>query len=112
LDSDRIAELIESGNTGDFTSKRSWFADTFQLHIPTWGINYSTADEALPGLSQLFHDNEIAQTTSRVEEHGVFVISFNTVTSNTRREPIETVNVYRLEGDLVAEGWVLSPPAG
>jgi hypothetical protein len=111
VDSDRIAELIESGNTGDFTNKRSWFADTFQFHLPAWGINYSTADEALAGLSQLFHDNQIVQITSRVEEHGVFVISFNTVTSNTRREPIETVNVYRLEGDLVAEGWVLSPPA-
>jgi hypothetical protein len=110
VDSDRIAELIESGNTGDFTSKRSWFTDNLQFHIPAWGIHYSTADEALAGLSQLFGDNQIVQTTSRVEEHGVFVISFNAVTSNTRREPIETVNVYRLEGDLVAEGWVLSSP--
>src|ERR1700733_1873188 len=110
MNSDRIAELIESGKKGDFTSKRSWFAESFQFHIPAWGINYSTADEALTGLSELFRDNQIVQATSRVEVHGVFVVSFNTVTSNTRRDPIETVNVYRIEGDLVAEGWVHSPP--
>lgn len=47
-----------------------------------------------------------------MEVHGAFAVSYSTVRSSLRPDPFQAVNVYRLDDDLIAEGWVFIPPLG
>jgi SnoaL-like domain len=110
LGSTRIAKSFELLAEGQFDALRPWLTDDFRYHVPEIGILYSGRDEALEALRQLYVDFEANWTSYRIEEHGKFVVSFNTGTTNIGPDPIESVLVFRFEGDLIAECWVLVPP--
>lgn len=106
MDLSRISQLYALANKGDFQTQRSWLTDTYRHHVLALGIDWDGPDEALAGLEKTWQDLSLEWTAERVEEHGVFAVSYSTVKSSLRPEPFKAVNVYRLEGDLIAEGWV------
>jgi hypothetical protein len=112
LDSTRIAKSYELLARGDFEALRSWLTEDFRYHVPEIGLTYEGRDEALTGLRDLYVDFDANWSSYRVEEHGVFVVSFNVGTTNLSPKPMKSLLVFRFEGELIAECWVMAPPLG
>lgn len=112
MDASHISQLYALANEGDFQTQRAWLTDDYRHHVLALGIDWEGADAALAGLQKTWQDFDLEWVSERVELYPPFAVSYSTVKSNLRADPFHAVNVYRLEGDLLAEGWVFLPPLG
>jgi hypothetical protein len=106
-----IHRLYELSSSGDFDGQRPLLADNYRHHLVGQGVDFNSADETLEALKATAATMPMTWMSDHVEEHGVFAVSFSTG-EITGIPPFKAVNVYRFEGDVIAEGWVFVPPLG
>ena len=111
MDVERIKELYALASKGDFDGQRALLADNYQHHIVAMGVDIDGADATIAAMRNMSEALPMTWTSDRVEEHGVFAVSFSTGEVQGM-EPFKALNIYRFDGDLIAEGWVLAPPMG
>jgi hypothetical protein len=106
-----IKRLYELSGRGDFDGARPLLTDNYRHHVLDQGIDLDGADATIEALRNAFTALQMTWSSDRVEEHGPFAVSFSTGQIQGL-PPFKALNVYRFEGDLIAEGWVLSAPPG
>ena len=109
---DRLYRLYEELARGDFTSSRELFAETYRHHVPGLGIEYSGRDQAIEGLRAVFDQLQLRIKADGVTRHGPFLVGYTTSRSRLHVSPVCGIHVFRVEGNAIVEGWVLSPPPG
>jgi len=111
MKSDSIKRLYELSNEGDFDGQRALLTENYRHHILGQGIDLDGADATIEAMRNMFAVMKMTWSSDRVEEHGPFAVSFSTGEIEGL-PPFTALNIYRFEGDLIAEGWVLSATPG
>jgi hypothetical protein len=111
MDVSRIKQLYELADEGDWDSQRPLLADDYHHHVVGQGIDFNSADETIDAMKGIWQSLDMRWSSDRIEEHGVFAVSFSTGQIGDA-EPFKALNIYRFDGDLIAEGWVIAPPTG
>jgi hypothetical protein len=108
---DVVKKLYELSASGDFDGQRPLLTDGYRHHILGQGIDLEGADAAIEANRDAMTALKMTWFSDRIEEHGPFVVSFSTGQIEGL-PPFKALNVYRFEGDLIAEGWVLAAQPG
>jgi hypothetical protein len=84
--------------------------DDIKMHIPTLGIVAQGEVDIRDNVIAMLEQVEMRQELHDLIADGPFVVCTLRVESTLRPEPTTAVEIFRFEGDKVAEIWAISPP--
>ena len=109
MKAERIRKLYDLADSGDWEGQRALLADGYRHHILHEGVDIEGPDETIAAVRSASEGLRMTWTSDRIDEHGVFAVSFSTGTIEGL-PPFKALNIYRFDGDQIAEGWVLAGP--